>query len=216
MKSKILMFDDLEMERMVFEGMFGGDEFDVIGLRSARFCVDNIEDLQPDLVLLDVMMPEWDGIEALNRIRAVWTAVELPVIMVTAKGDAEDVAEALRLGANDYITKPFNVHVAKMRIRNHLTISRLSKRLARAYEIETIKAVVGSYNAEIEGPLLVSRGLLAATKQAHPEISTLAKIEKALGGLADTVRRTSDLMQMESVEFARYLENKKMVPFLGG
>jgi serine/threonine protein kinase/CheY-like chemotaxis protein len=73
-----------------------------------------------DLVLLDVMMPEMDGLETLARLRAAYPAAALPVIMATARADALDVVDALDRGASDYVTKPIDVNVLLARVRVHL------------------------------------------------------------------------------------------------
>jgi CheY-like chemotaxis protein len=73
-----------------------------------------------DMVLLDIMMPGMTGLDVLRELRKTRSAVSLPVIMVTAKTDSEDVVEALSLGANDYVTKPVDFPVALARIRAHL------------------------------------------------------------------------------------------------
>jgi diguanylate cyclase (GGDEF)-like protein len=77
-----------------------------------------------DLVLLDVMMPEMDGVETLRQLRRSRAVSELPIIMVTAKNSTEDVVEALDAGANDYIAKPVDFAVAQARIRTQLTARR--------------------------------------------------------------------------------------------
>jgi diguanylate cyclase (GGDEF)-like protein len=77
-----------------------------------------------DLVLLDVMMPEMDGLETLRRLRQSRSVSELPIIMATAKDSADDVVAALDAGANDYITKPIDFAVAQARIRTQLTARR--------------------------------------------------------------------------------------------
>jgi diguanylate cyclase (GGDEF)-like protein/PAS domain S-box-containing protein len=73
-----------------------------------------------DLVLLDVEMPEMSGLEVLTELRARFSQTELPVIMVTARTQSADIVEALRLGANDYVTKPVDFAVALARISTHL------------------------------------------------------------------------------------------------
>lgn len=73
-----------------------------------------------DMVLLDIMLPGIDGVEVLKRIREVHPPGELPVIMVSAKDDSEGIVQALRLGANDYVTKPVDFPVAVARIQTHL------------------------------------------------------------------------------------------------
>lgn len=75
----------------------------------------------PDLVLLDIMMPGMSGVEVLQAVRAMYAPDQLPVIMVTALKDSEDVVESLRLGANDYITKPVDFPIAMARINGQLT-----------------------------------------------------------------------------------------------
>ena len=78
-------------------------------------------DAQPfDLVLLDIMMPGMDGLEVLRRIRKVHSAEALPVVMVTGMTASEDVVKALELGADDYLTKPVDLAIAKARIAVHI------------------------------------------------------------------------------------------------
>jgi diguanylate cyclase (GGDEF)-like protein/PAS domain S-box-containing protein len=74
-----------------------------------------------DLVLLDVELPDMSGFEVLARIRQLYSAHDLPIIMVTPRIDGPDVAEALRLGANDYVAKPIDMPVALARIGTHLS-----------------------------------------------------------------------------------------------
>ena len=76
--------------------------------------LEKVRDELPDLVLLDVMMPEMDGFETLERLREIST---VPVIMLTVKGDEEDRIRGLELGADDYVTKPFSPRELSSRIR---------------------------------------------------------------------------------------------------
>ncbi len=77
-----------------------------------------------DAVLLDVMMPRVSGLDVLRHIRGRWSESELPVIMATARDATSDVVEALRLGANDYVTKPLDFAVTLARLETHLTLKR--------------------------------------------------------------------------------------------
>jgi diguanylate cyclase (GGDEF)-like protein len=77
---------------------------------------------QPDLVLLDVMMPAMDGFEVCRRLKADPATQHIPVMFVTAKDDATDEERGLMLGAVDYITKPFHLPVVRARVRNHLAL----------------------------------------------------------------------------------------------
>ncbi len=81
------------------------------------------QDSKIALVLLDIMMPDMDGIETLSHIRKQYSARQLPVIMATAKAESEDVVRAFQLGANDYITKPIDFPIAIARIQSQLALT---------------------------------------------------------------------------------------------
>src|ERR1700722_7517431 len=82
-----------------------------------------------DLVLLDIEMPEMNGFEVLKRVRETHPATRLPIIIATARGDREDVVEALRLGANDYVTKPLDFPVVAARVEAQLSLKRAVDRI---------------------------------------------------------------------------------------
>lgn len=88
---------------------------------SGREALDVLEEQNFDLMLLDIMMPEMDGMEVLDKVRDRFSKSTLPVIMVTSKGDSEDVVDALNRGANDYIVKPVDFPVALARIQTQLS-----------------------------------------------------------------------------------------------
>ena len=92
----------------------------VISVESGEAALEVIGQESIDLVLLDIMMPGIDGVETLRRIRQNYTQSHLPVVMVTAKDQSDDMVRAFDLGANDYITKPINFSVAMARIQAQL------------------------------------------------------------------------------------------------
>ncbi len=90
------------------------DGFQVFEATSGSDTLDQMRDNLPDLILLDVMMPEIDGFETLKLIREIST---VPVIMLTAKGEEDDKVKGLELGADDYVTKPFSPRELVSRVR---------------------------------------------------------------------------------------------------
>ena len=104
---RILIVDDepdvIESVRLGFTLQWR--EVDVLGATSGESGLDAIEREHPDIVLLDVGLPDIDGFEALRRIRAF---SDVPVVMLTARDDSMDKVKGLELGADDYVTKPFN------------------------------------------------------------------------------------------------------------
>jgi two-component system KDP operon response regulator KdpE len=90
------------------------DGFEVVEAPSGSKALDRLRDRLPDLILLDVMMPELDGFETLRLVREISS---VPIIMLTAKGEEDDRVRGLELGADDYITKPFSPRELVSRVR---------------------------------------------------------------------------------------------------
>ncbi len=117
---RILIADDekdirsLLRTRLEFEGYSVIEAVD--GLEAVRLAQEE----SPDLIVLDVMMPQLDGVEVCNRLRASFTTRHIPVIMVTAKAGKDDKLKGLGRGANDYVTKPFELGELMQRVRNTL------------------------------------------------------------------------------------------------
>ena len=111
---RILIVDDEERMVRFIRLNLEYDGFQVIEAFNGSQAINKIRSNLPDLVLLDVMLPDFDGFEVLRMIREVST---VPVIMLTAKGEEEDRVRGLEMGADDYITKPFSPRELVSRVR---------------------------------------------------------------------------------------------------
>lgn len=111
---KILVVDDEERMARFIRLNLEHDGFQVIEAYKGMQAVGFLRDKMPDVVILDVMLPDLDGFEVLQLIREVST---VPVIMLTAKGEEEDRVKGLELGADDYVTKPFSPRELVSRVR---------------------------------------------------------------------------------------------------
>ncbi len=118
--NRLLLVDDEPMNRDMLSRRLEHQGFQVDLAADGPTALARIGEKPPDLVLLDIMMPGMTGVEVLQRLRATHAASQLPVIMVTALKDTDQVVEALNLGANDYITKPVDFPVALARIQGQL------------------------------------------------------------------------------------------------
>jgi two-component system KDP operon response regulator KdpE len=114
MKKRILVVDDEPRMRRFVHMNLDLEGYEVIEADNGLEALEKVRDDTPDLVVLDVMMPDLDGFETLAHIRAVSV---VPVIMLTVKGDEEDRIRGLDLGADDYVTKPFSPRELSSRIR---------------------------------------------------------------------------------------------------
>jgi DNA-binding response OmpR family regulator len=107
MKKKILAVDDNPNNNAIVEELFG-DRYDLRTATTGEEALQIARDFQPDLILLDIMMPNMNGYEVCRRLREYPSLSETKIIMVTAKGGLEDKIAGYEVGANDYITKPFD------------------------------------------------------------------------------------------------------------
>jgi DNA-binding response OmpR family regulator len=130
----ILVVDDLPANRDLMVRRLERSGFQVLAASSGPEALEVVRRGGVDLVLLDIMMPGMTGLDVLRTLRATRSTAALPVVMVTAKTDSEDVVEALSLGANDYVTKPVDYPVALARINAHL-------RTTQAVRIEAAAAI---------------------------------------------------------------------------
>ena len=117
----LLVVDDNEANCDMLARRLVRSGYKVSVAHSAHGLLDRIERESIDLVLLDIEMPDISGLDALVSIRRAQSSIHLPVIMVTARTQSEDIVKALELGANDYVTKPIDFPVALARIRTHLS-----------------------------------------------------------------------------------------------
>src|SRR4029077_9067739 len=119
--NRVLIVDDNEMNCDMLARRLERKGYEVSVATSARELMKLIKEKKIDLLLLDIEMPEASGHEALRAIRELYSPNELPVIMVTARNQSDDVVKALGMGANDYLTKPVDFAVALARIGTQLS-----------------------------------------------------------------------------------------------
>ena len=103
----VLVVDDNEDNLRVTEEILKSRGFTVHTAHDGAAALRSIEQARPDVVLLDIMLPDMDGMEVLDRLRSNSAHAQLPVILVTAKAQDEDVIAGYKIGADYYITKPF-------------------------------------------------------------------------------------------------------------
>lgn len=215
MPDKILTVDDCRLDRELTSMMLRKAGYDVLALAGAEGVLETVEHEHPDLILLDIMMPDIDGRQLLSALRAKWSQVELPVIMLTAKSEAEDVVEALNLGANDFIAKPVDFKVAQKRVETHLTIAKLSRKLSELHRLEAIGGMVVTYNHEINNPLTIALGNLQLLRKHYPGEARFGEVIASLERIAGVVRSLQDLLERSQLDLDSYWKSVKMVR-LGG
>lgn len=132
--ARILIVDDVADNRTILGRRFERRGFAIAEADSGRGALELVDAGAFDVVLLDVMMPDMNGLEVLRRIREKHSDVQLPVIMVTGKTESQDIVEALTAGANDYITKPVDFAVALARVNTQVGRRRAEEHVRLANE----------------------------------------------------------------------------------
>ncbi|HET6498655.1 MAG TPA: sigma-54 dependent transcriptional regulator [Coriobacteriia bacterium] len=146
MKGRVLVADDEKNMRWVLAQAFEAEDFEVVQAADGKEALAAVADTEPDLMVLDHRMPKPDGMEVLRRLRAGGS--KFPIIMLTAHGDVEQAVEAMKAGATEYLTKPFDLEELKLAIEKALQmrtlaaeVERLREELEREYDVEGIVAV---------------------------------------------------------------------------
>ena len=114
---KILVVDDEEDLLELLRFNLSGEGFSVTCVATGEEALDKVAEEVPDLILLDLMLPGMDGLEVARRLKSQTVTKEIPIVMLTAKGEEGDIVKGLERGADDYVTKPFSRKVLAARIR---------------------------------------------------------------------------------------------------
>jgi diguanylate cyclase (GGDEF)-like protein len=192
---RLLIVDDVADIRIVLARCLQRRGFEIVEAEDGLQALRLIEEQTFDVVLLDAMMPGIDGVEVLRRIRATRSAAVLPVIMVTAKAESENIAESLQLGANDYITKPIDFAVALARVTKQVAHRRAGLELLSAND------ALGNAKIQLEGRVSErSAQLIEANAAIQEEIARRMATEDRITYLAhhDTLTGLANRFQFES------------------
>jgi diguanylate cyclase (GGDEF)-like protein len=122
-KQIVLIVDDMATNIEVLDGVLG-EEYEILFAANGKDAVEIATDNQPDIILLDVVMPDMDGYEVCAMLKANRKTQDIPVIFVTAMNQEEDESKGLNAGGIDYITKPIRSSIVTARVRNHLELKR--------------------------------------------------------------------------------------------
>jgi len=119
-KKKILLVDDSKTVLMMEQMILNKAAYELVIANDGRQAIAKANDEHPDLILMDVMMPEMGGFEACAHLRSVEATRGIPIIMVTTRGEAESIEKGYASGCSDYITKPINGMELLSKLKNYL------------------------------------------------------------------------------------------------
>jgi len=153
MNERILVVDDTPGNIQTVATILKAQGYQLSVATNGHQALDVLQRIHPDLILLDVMMPDLDGFETCRRIKNSETWRDIPIIFLTAKTETTDIVKGFEVGAVDYVAKPFNAHELLARVSTHVTVDQLRRslaeknvELARAHEL--VRHAFGRYVSE--------------------------------------------------------------------
>jgi two-component system response regulator AtoC len=167
MNERILIADDEKNMRWVLGQALEAEKFEVIQAENGKQALEAVEEQTPDVMILDHKMPAPDGMEVLRTLRS--KEYTFPIIMLTAHGNVQLAVEAIKAGASEYLTKPFDLDELKLAIEKAIRMSGL------AAEVQRLRDEVGR-DYDVEGIVAGDEGMLGVLGTVHKVAPTNATV----------------------------------------
>lgn len=190
-KALVFIVDDVAKNLQVLGTILKQQNYKIAFATNGKMALENIQNISPDLILLDVMMPELDGFEVCKRLKADEKTRDIPVIFLTAKTEIEDVVNGFELGAVDYVTKPFNATELLARVKTHVELKRSREKLQ---ELVATKDMFFSIIAhDLRSPFATISAFISLIAKYFGEIPK-EEIDELLESLKETSDSTRELL----------------------
>ncbi len=213
---RILVIDDLPENVFLLKDRLEHEGYVVLTAGCGNSGIEKATDEMPDLILLDVMMPDINGFEVCKTLVNDSRTSDIPILLVTAKTDAEDIKEGLDAGAFDYIKKPINKIELLARVKSALKLSDANKLLVEVEKRNTFFATVVTANHRIKQPLTILSLSSAAIKRElkKDKISKDTLLDK-IKYIDIAITEISDVLdQLNTIKepvLSDYTKNVKMI-----
>lgn len=217
---RILVVDDQPDNVFILQDRLENFGFEVITAYEGPTAIEKAKAELPDLILLDVMMPGMSGFEVCKVLVEEETTKQIPIILVTALTEAEDIKEGLQAGAYDYIKKPFNKIELLARINSALRFSETNKMLIDLEAARTYAATIVTANHEIKQPLtLINLSTTAIKRELGKEEISKEGIAKRVGFIENANKEIiSVLDKLSAIKkpiLTDYVNDMKMIDISG-
>jgi diguanylate cyclase (GGDEF)-like protein len=190
----ILLVDDTPANIKLLSAYLEKNGFSVVSAANGEGCLQTAKAVQPDLILLDVMMPVMDGFETCRRLKADSALSDIPVIFMSSLSETHDKLAGFRAGGVDYLTKPFQIEEVLARVRTHLTLRALQRQLKEQ-------------NQQLQQQIVVQRQMEAELKQAHDKLEERVAQRTAELSDAKAVLAAENNERQQAEQRANYLSH---------
>lgn len=211
--STLLVVDDSPVSSMVVS-LILKKHSDYLTVRAwdGRECIKKAREVKPDLILLDIQMPDMNGIEVCKILRKDEQIYDIPVIFVTVSTDNETLKEAFESGGTDYVRKPVNKIELLARIKSVLIHKKLEKKLMEEERLNGVLEMAGGICHELNQPMQVVSGYselllmdMGKDNSAYPYIKMIKEQTNKMGSI------TRKLMRITKYETQEYIEGSKII-----
>lgn len=184
-------------------------DYNTVYALGGREGIEKAGEKRPDIILLDVNLPDMSGFDVLNELKSTEETAEIPVLVMTALSDMENVLAGFKMGAEDYLVKPFNFTELSARVNAHLTIRKLQKKLIGIERLNALREVAVSFSHEINNPLMAISAYAHAMKLqkergcGRPDecMEMVDGIIAEVNRVAEKVKHLSEATRIETVEY---------------
>ena len=204
-KWKVLVVDD-EPNNLTLLGQILQDQYQLSFATDGAKALDVAWKVKPDIILLDIMMPEMDGYEVCRRLKDSSVTMDIPVIFVTAKGEIEDESRGFEVGCVDYITKPVSPPIVRARVKTHIALKTARENLEKQNEIlrenarlrEDIDRITRhDLKTPLNGILGFPQLIMMENNLSERQLKYLKNIEDSGRKMLNMINLSLDLFKME-------------------
>jgi len=211
--STLLLVDDSPVSSLLVSLILKKhSDYCTVRVWDGQACIKKAKEVKPDLILLDIQMPEMNGIEVCKALRKDEQTYDIPVIFVTASTDNETLKEAFESGGNDYVRKPVNKIELLARIKSVLIHKKMKKKLMEEEKLKGVLEMAGGICHELNQPMQVVSGYselllmdMGKDNSAYPYIKMIKKQTDEMGSI------TRKLMRITEYETHEYIEGSRII-----
>ena len=199
-KSKILIVDDAMDTVELLKKRFRAEGYDTSEAYNGEEALNKVPEYDPDLIVLDVMMPKIDGYEVCQRLKADENTKYIPVLMLTAKGKVDHKVKGLDIGADDYMSKPFDYKELSARVRSLLSIKATHEKKVEEEKSGALEQMMDQVAHEIRNPLTAiggfARKVYGKLPEGDPNRKYMEMIIEDVAVLESMIKQLIDLKSM--------------------
>jgi two-component system sensor histidine kinase/response regulator len=189
MKPIILIVDDDQQSRMLLTLRMETDGYEVVNAEDGLDALEKIKEKLPDMILLDLIMPRMNGYQLLKELKEGERTRYIPVLMITAVANSDEKIKGLELGAEDFISKPYNMFEVSARVKSFLRTRGLQARLRESEKMAAFGEIVDGIAHELRNPLMTIGGLARRFEGGEVEIERAGEYAKRITASVERMER---------------------------